>query len=104
MDITLLSCAECETAFIPPKYVCPSCQHHQLHERKVAGTGTVYSYTTIYIAPETFAAQVPYHIVLVELDEGLRVTGRVTEGIPSIGQKVECNRIEDSIYWFDLIE
>ena len=101
MELKLLSCENCEKYFIPPKYFCPHCYHEGLTEKKVEGTGQIYSFTTIYIAPEKRAAEAPYHIILVDLDEGLRVTARLVEGEPTMNQKVKLNRIEDSVYWFE---
>ncbi|MFM1653608.1 Zn-ribbon domain-containing OB-fold protein [Brevibacillus sp. B_LB10_24] len=101
MNISVLSCEKCSAAFIPPKYICPVCRHDRLTLKPASGSGTVYSYTTIHIAPEKFADQAPYHIVLVDLDQGLRVTGRLTGGTPRIGQRVECSRVDESVYWFD---
>jgi uncharacterized OB-fold protein len=56
-----------------------------------SGKGTVYSYTTVLSAPEGFAEQAPYHIALVELDEGPLVTAQLTDlgGEPEIGMRVE---------------
>ncbi|MBM7587160.1 putative OB-fold protein [Bacillus pakistanensis] len=100
MDITLLSCEKCQTAFVPPKYACPHCFNEELVQKTMSGKGTIYSYTTIYSAPEKFASQVPYHIILVDLEHGPRITARMVDGEPSIDQKVELESIEDSVYWF----
>jgi len=96
----LLSCDACKKAFIPPKYVCPHCYRTELREITVSGAGKIYSYTTIYIPPETFADQAPYSVILVELDEGPRVTGRLEAGEPVMERRVELQRIEDGVYWF----
>ncbi|BCJ86244.1 Zn-ribbon domain-containing OB-fold protein [Effusibacillus dendaii] len=101
MDMTLLSCEGCKNVSVPPKYVCPHCYSEELVETKVSGTGKIYSFTTIYIAPEKFASQAPYHIILVDLDEGPRVTGRLVGGQPAIDQRVELHRMDDSVYWFE---
>ena len=100
MEMRLLSCEACKKAFIPPKYVCPHCYRNELSEITVSGAGKIYSYTTICIPPEKFAAQAPYHIILVYLDEGPRVTGRLVEGEPVMEHRVELQRIDDSVYWF----
>ncbi len=100
MDMTVLACEGCQMLAIPPKYVCPHCYSEELVETKVSGAGRIYSYTTIHVPPERFAAHAPYHIVLVDLDEGPRVTGRLLEGEPVIAQRVELQRVDDSIYWF----
>jgi uncharacterized protein len=40
-------------------------------------TGSVYTDTVVHLAPERFAADVPYQVVIVELDEGARITARI---------------------------
>ncbi|MDZ4670489.1 MAG: OB-fold domain-containing protein [Phototrophicales bacterium] len=63
------------------------------HERfAFSGTGTVYSYTTLQDAPESFAEYAPYVLALIQLDEGVMLTAQITDlGDESlaIGDKVE---------------
>jgi uncharacterized OB-fold protein len=40
-------------------------------------TGTVYTETTVYAAPEAFVSEAPYQIAIVTFENGERVTGRV---------------------------
>ena len=40
-------------------------------------TGTVYTETIVHLAPERFAADVPYQVIIVVLDSGGRITARV---------------------------
>ena len=56
-----------------------------------AGTGEIYSYTTLTEPPEGFEAQAPYMLALVRLDEGPLVTAQLTdiEGPVTIGDRVE---------------
>jgi len=52
-------------------------------------TGTVYTETVIYSAPEAFLQEVPYQTVIVSLDGGIgRVTGRVIGERVTIGDRV----------------
>ncbi|MCU0481189.1 MAG: OB-fold domain-containing protein [Anaerolineae bacterium] len=63
------------------------------HERfAFAGTGTVYSYTTLQDAPESFTEQSPYVLAMIQLDEGVMLTAQITDlGDESlaIGDRVE---------------
>jgi uncharacterized OB-fold protein len=52
-------------------------------------TGTVYTETVIYSAPEAFAKDVPYQTAIVSLEGGGRVTGRVLGDRVAIGDLVE---------------
>ena len=51
-------------------------------------SGTVYTETVIYSAPEAFVKEAPYQTAIVTLDGGGRVTGRIA------GERV---RIDDRV-------
>ena len=41
-------------------------------------TGIVYTETLIHSAPEAFVSEAPYQLIIVTLDSGKRITGRVS--------------------------
>lgn len=51
-------------------------------------TGTVYTETVIYSAPEAFVADVPYQTAIVTLDGGGRITGRISGERVAIDDRV----------------
>jgi uncharacterized OB-fold protein len=62
------------------------------HERfTFAGTGEVYSFTTLQEPPEGFEDQAPYVLALVKLDEGPIITAQLTDldDPVQIGDRVE---------------
>jgi hypothetical protein len=44
---------------------------------RLGGGGRLISWTVIRVAPQRYAAEAPYTVGLVELDEGLRLTARI---------------------------
>lgn len=56
-----------------------------------AGTGEIYSFTTLQETPEGFDEQAPYMLALVKLDEGPMVTAQLADvdGPIAIGDRVE---------------
>ncbi len=56
-----------------------------------AGTGEVYSYTTVQEVPEGYEDQAPYVLALIRLDEGPLITAQITDldGELAIGDRVE---------------
>ncbi|MHB1126740.1 MAG: Zn-ribbon domain-containing OB-fold protein [Bacillota bacterium] len=74
----LLQCNACQKLWTLPKYVCSHCGGIDFIQVGVTGTGTVFSYTTIRVAPEKYAGEAPYHIGLIQLTAGVRITARVT--------------------------
>ena len=51
-------------------------------------TGTVYTETVIWSAPEAFAADVPYQTAIVALDSGGRLTVRISGNRVAIGDHI----------------
>lgn len=52
-------------------------------------TGIVYTQTVVHSAPEAYVADAPYQLVIVTLEDGRRVTGRMLGGTAAIDDKVE---------------
>ena len=63
----------------------------QREQYTFAGTGEIYSYTTLQETPEGFDEQAPYMLALVKLDEGPIITAQITDidEPVAIGDKVE---------------
>jgi uncharacterized OB-fold protein len=76
-----LRCVACGTLAVDTGQSCPACGAREGTAVPLAGRGRLVSWTVIRVAPQRYAAEAPYTIGLVELDEGLRLTARV-EGPP----------------------
>lgn len=63
----------------PPRDNCLECDAPAKELFTFTGLGEVYSYTTIYDAPEGFEQYVPYTVALVKLDEGPMLTAQLTD-------------------------
>jgi uncharacterized protein len=89
--LMLPRCDRCERCFFPPQPTCPYCGSSSWQAIESAGTGQVYSWVVIHTALNpAFAGDVPYTIVAVELDEGVRVLGRLREEIElAAGMRLE---------------
>ena len=62
--------------------------------------GTVYTETVVHLAPEAFAKDVPYQVVIVSLEDGSRVTGRVLGERTKIDDRVEQVEMRDGVPFF----
>ncbi len=51
-------------------------------------SGSVYTETVIYSAPEAFTKDAPYQTAIITLDSGGRLTGRILGDRVSIGDRV----------------
>lgn len=79
--LVLPFCRACGRGHFPPMPSCPECGRGDgFDQRAVSGLGRVYTWTVAHYAfwPE-FAADVPYIIAVVTLDEGPRVYGRIID-------------------------
>lgn len=63
-------------------------------------TGTIYTETVVYSAPEAFVQDAPYQSAIVSLDEGGRITGRILGERVSIDDRVEEVETRDGIPYF----
>ncbi|MFN3741052.1 MAG: Zn-ribbon domain-containing OB-fold protein [Anaerolineales bacterium] len=85
-------CPHCEAKIFPPRDICPNCGEEARELYAFSGRGEVYSYTTIYEAPNGFEQQVPYTVALIKLEEGPMVTAQLTDVAPQevqVGMPVE---------------
>jgi len=65
-----LKCQDCGAITVPPKMVCRKCTSPDMEIVELTGKGKIKTFTTVNVAPEGREGEVPYIIVLVELDEG----------------------------------
>lgn len=73
-------CDDCGTRMAYPHVTCTSCLSDRLTRAPAAGTGVVHSFTTLHRAGTPgLADAVPYTVVLVDLDEGVRVLADLVE-------------------------
>jgi uncharacterized OB-fold protein len=93
--LQLQRCGGCGRFIFYPRGICPHCFSTELSWERVAGRGTIHSYTIIHRHWQPgFAAEVPYVVALVELDEGLRLVSNLLDVAPdptqiAIGAPVE---------------
>jgi uncharacterized protein len=70
-------CRSCGRTFFPPQPNCPHCGSDDWERVQASGRGRVYSWVVIHTPLDPrFADEVPYAILAVELEEGVRLFGR----------------------------
>lgn len=88
-------CQDCGTLRHPPQPMCEHCQSLRWDTVTASGKGHIYTYTVMHY-PEIPPFDYPNIIVLVELEEGVRVASQLVDAKPdevAIGLAVEM-RIE----------
>lgn len=97
--IQVFECTQCKKHFAQRKWICPQCKNTDFDLKEVEGRGQVFSHTRIHISSKEFSHLTPYTVALIELSNGLRVTGRLEEEV-NINEQVKCVANENNMYVF----
>ncbi|HVU66297.1 MAG TPA: Zn-ribbon domain-containing OB-fold protein [Ktedonobacteraceae bacterium] len=110
-ELRIQRCDSCSQAVFYPRAICPHCHSDQLSWIVASGKGTIYSYTVAHQAFGPFAADVPFIVVLIELEEGARMLSRLLDAPRervTIGAAVQvvCEQVEEDLTlpYFRLLE
>jgi uncharacterized OB-fold protein len=72
-----LKCRACGAITTPPKMVCRRCASMDMEVVELKGSGKIRTFTTVFVASEGREDEVPYTIVMVELDDGPWIMGNL---------------------------
>ncbi len=89
--LLIQKCSNCGTLRHPPQPMCEQCQSLEWTTIESEGKGTIYTYTVMHY-PEIPPFDYPNPIVLVELNEGVRIVSQLIDADPeqiAIGLPVE---------------
>jgi uncharacterized protein len=79
--LLIAQCAACNKVHHYPRSFCPYCWDDDVRPIPAQGTGTLYTYSTVYVNDlPPFKDRVPYVAAIVELDEGPRLMTTI-EGV-----------------------
>lgn len=93
-------CTDCGDIHFPPSPVCPKCLSDAQEWRPVSGRGQLESWVEFHRAYwPGFAADLPYRVCLVKLDEGPLLASNLVGEQPEIGAPVEVvfERVTDEV-------
>ena len=80
-ELRIQHCAACGKPRHYPRYLCDACHSFDVVWKPASGQGTVHSWTVAHHAfHPAFAPELPYTLVTVDLDEGVRALGRWRAG------------------------
>jgi uncharacterized OB-fold protein len=89
-----LKCKACGALTVPPKMACRQCASLDMEVVDVKTNGTIRTFTSVFVGAEGRESEVPYIIVIVELEEGPWLMGNLdgvdpkTASMELIGKKV----------------
>ena len=90
-----LKCKACGALTVPPKMACRQCASYDMEVVEVKGSGKIRTFTTVFVGAEGRESEVPYILVVVELDEGPWIMGNLESIDPKsatmelVGKKVK---------------
>ncbi len=90
-ELQLQQCQSCDRLQFYPRTICSHCGGRELLWRPVSGRGKLASYTIVQRGISR-AYEAPYYVVLVDLEEGVRMMSSLVEcepGAAEVGAKVE---------------
>ena len=83
-ELTVRECAACGALQWPPRPRCSRCRGDEFQAAVLPGRGVVHTFTVCYRAFDPwFAARTPYAIAVVEISDGIRLTGNYLGADPS---------------------
>lgn len=91
-ELRLRHCRSCGAVFRFTHPLCPDCWSDTLDHVVASGKGSVESFTIVHMPPyEAWAADVPYVIALIKLNEGVRMMANIDIDVAdvTIGMPVE---------------
>jgi len=87
--LALLRCQECGRFRYPPGPVCPDCLSERAEWTPVSGRGRVTTFVVFHKAWfPSFAGDIPYNVIQVQLDEGPRLTANLV-AVPNADIRID---------------
>lgn len=72
-------CKRCGKISFPPRLICDACGNRKFEKIKLADKGKVLTYTIIRVPPQQFVDQAPYAVGIVELEDGVKISGQIVD-------------------------
>ena len=83
-ELRFQRCSACSTWRHLPRLRCAACGSPDFRWERSSGRGRVYSWTVTHQSPmSAFAARAPFAVLVVELDEGVRMVAGLVEASPA---------------------
>ncbi|MBP7341986.1 MAG: OB-fold domain-containing protein [Smithellaceae bacterium] len=100
-ELRFQECSACGHVRWPPSLLCPRCHSPEARRLTAKGTGRIYTFAVYHTAYHPgFAAELPYTVAVVVLDEGPRLLTNIIGCPPG---EVTCD-MPVEIVWADIDE
>jgi uncharacterized OB-fold protein len=104
VKLSVLRCRTCGILDPGPREICAACAGSELDPHVVEGTGKLVTWTVIRRAPTRFKDEAPYTVAVVDLEAGVRITGRLINSDDTLtpGSPVVCISVSGASYLFKI--
>ncbi|HEX6208484.1 MAG TPA: OB-fold domain-containing protein [Actinomycetota bacterium] len=89
-SVVAARCEKCGKLSYPTHFSCPSCGGTSFESTPVEGGGTLLTWTRVYALPLDYA-DLFITLGIVEMDSGIRATGRLEIDEPRTGARVRAS-------------
>jgi hypothetical protein len=77
-ELVVQRCHACRAYRFPARDICSRCLSREADWTRVSGRGTVFSWAVMHqVYHPGFAGEIPYAVVVIELDEGARLVSNL---------------------------
>ncbi len=86
-----MKCENCGSCYEPPISTCLDCGGNDFSQTTISDTGEIEVWTTVHVPPSSHSGEQPYHIAIIRMEEGPKLTARVKGQSKDIevGEEVE---------------
>jgi uncharacterized OB-fold protein len=85
-QLRIQRCRDCSQAYFYPRPFCPRCFSSNVEWFTASGRAKLHTYEVVHRAAPAFAADTPYVLAVVELDEGPRMLTNLVNVTPDPAQ------------------
>jgi uncharacterized OB-fold protein len=72
-------CKKCGKTHLPPRPICDNCFSQDFTWIEVSDKGKLLTFCVIHIAPTKFQPLAPYAVGIVQLENGIKIPGMITD-------------------------
>ena len=88
-QVLAAKCSECGRLSYPPHFSCPACGGTRFEGQPITGEGTLLTFTRAYALPLDYAVRY-ITLGIVQMEQGVRATGRLAIDEPRTGMRVRA--------------
>ncbi len=79
-EFRVARCSDCNRLSLPPRVICPACHGRTFTWDCLSGKGILYAESKVQQSPPIYGLLSPTRVVIVDLEEGVRVVTRMLPG------------------------